>query len=354
MTNNIIEKLKRIRKPYALAKKFDIDLSLSENPLGCSPAVQAVLKNNINISHYPDAECFELKKTLSEKFNVSVEKVSLANGSEQFIELITKVLLSPGDEAIIPEVTFPLFENNVIFSGAVPIFSKMKSDFSIDLNDIRKKINNKTKLIFLCNPNNPTGKILDKNKILEFINAVRPINVVVDEANIEFGGDSTVERVNNLNNLIVFRTFSKAFGLAGLRIGICFAPGRLIKVLDRVKQPFAVNVLAQKCAVVALKDDAFIQKTREFMDKERKFLIKELKKRNFQVIDSFSNNILIRVDNLFKSSTRLVELLNKNDISVVCGTSFGGLGDKFIRVSPRLRQTNEKFLRVIDQLLDSG
>lgn len=288
---------------------------------------------------------------LSEKFKIPVEKISLANGSEQFIELIVRVLLNPGDEAVLPEVTFPLFENNIVLFDAVPVFSKMKSDFSIDLDDIKKKINNKTKLIFLCNPNNPTGKILDKNKILEFIRAVQLINVVVDEANIEFGGESVVEEVNNFNNLIILRTFSKAFGLAGLRIGICFASKRLIKVLDRVKQTFAVNVLAQKCAVIALEDNAFIQKTKEFMDKERKFLIKELKKKNFRIIDSFSNNILVKVDTLFESSSKFVKLLNKNDVSVVSGNSFRGLGDKFIRISPRLRQTNKKFLRIIDKLL---
>ena len=335
-------------------ERFDIDLSLSENPLGCSSRVFAVIKKEIDkVKHYPDPNCTELKKTLSKKFNVPMDKIIISNGSEQLISLIPRVLLNPGDEVVIPEVTFPLFENGVIIAGGVPIFSKMTEDFSIDLQDIKDKITKKTKLIFLCNPNNPTGKVLDKKAILKFAKEVRPINVVVDEANIEFGGKSVVNEVNKLDNLIVLRTFSKAFGLAGLRVGIGFASKELIKLLNKIREPFAVNTLGQKCAIAALKDEKFIKRTKKFMDEQRKFLTKELRKRGFEVIDSQSNNILVRVDKLFESATNFVKLLNQNNISVVNGTNFRGLKDKFVRISPSLPKTNRLFLKTIDKLISA-
>lgn len=341
-----------IKRPYAFMERFDIDLSLSENPLGCSPKVFAVIKKEMDkVKHYPDPNCTELRKALSKKFNVPMEKIIISNGSEQLISLIPRVLLNPGDEVIIPEVTFPLFENGVRLAGGIPIFSKMTGDFSINLQDIKNRITKKTKLIFLCNPNNPTGKILGKKEILKFVKEVQPINVVVDEANIEFGGESVVNAINKFDNLVVLRTFSKAFGLAGLRIGVGFASKDLIKVLNKIREPFTVNILAQKCAVTALKDEKFIKKTKKFVDEQREFLIVELRKRGFEVINSQSNNILIRVDRLFGSATNFVELLNKNNISVVNGTNFRGLGNKFVRISPRLPKTNQLFLKIIDKFI---
>jgi histidinol-phosphate aminotransferase len=354
MINKISKSLIKIKRSYAFTKRFAIDLSLSENPLGCSPKVSAIIKREINkISHYPDPDCWELKKALSKKFYLPMGKIIVSNGSEQLINLIPRVLLKPGDEAIIPEVTFPSFEIGVIIAGGRPIFSKMTRDFSIDLQDIKNKITKKTKLIFLCNPNNPTGKILDKKAILKLVKEVQPINVIVDEANIEFGGKSVVKEVNKLDNLIVLRTFSKAFGLAGLRIGIGFVLKELIEILNKIREPFTVNALAQNCAIFALRDEKFIKRSKKFMDEQREFLTKELRKREFEVIDSQSNNILIRVDELFESSTNFVKLLNQNNVSVVNGSKFRGLGNKFVRISPRLPKTNRIFLKVIDKLISN-
>lgn len=348
----ILNKIKNLREYYAFKKKFLIDLSLSENPLGCSPKVFEVARKNISkISSYPDPASKELKSVLSRKYRISERKIALGNGSEQLIDFIPRILLDPGDEAVIPEVTFPMFENAVIVTGATPVYSKMTEDFSINLEGIKSKITNKTKLIFICNPNNPTGKILDTREMLKLIEEVQPINVIVDEANIEFGGKSVVEEVNKFSNLIVLRTFSKGYGLAGLRIGVCVAREELIQAIDKMRQPFPLNALAQKCAIAALEDDEFIRKTKKFMDNQREFLMKELRKRGLEVIDSQSNNILIKVDKLFGSSTNFIKLLNRENVSVVDGNSFRGLGDKFIRVSPRLPKTNREFLRIIDKFL---
>lgn len=352
MRNQLIKNLSNIKKPYALMERFEIDLSLSENPLGCSPGVLAIIRRGLSsISHYPDPDCTEFRRSLSEKFQVSLDKIIIGNGSEQLIDLIPKVILNPNEEAIIPKVTFPLFEKGVLLAGGIPVFSKMTKSLDIDLLDISGKVNKKTKLIFICNPNNPTGKILSKRNILNFIKSVSPINIIVDEANIGFGGESVVREVNKLNNLVVLRTFSKVYGLAGLRVGIGFGPKRIVRSLNKIRQPFPINALAQKCASAALNDQKFLKKSKKFMDQQREFLQEGLIKKGFEVVNSDSNNILVGVDKVFGSATYFVKLLNENNVSVVNGTNFRGLGDKFVRISPRLPRTNQVFLRVVEKIV---
>lgn len=303
-----------------------------------------------DIFHYPDPEGRTLRKTIAQKFKIPINSVMLANGSEALIDLVAQIIVGPDDEVIIPEATFPLFEKGVRLVGGQVVFSKMDKNLGIDLNDIKDRINKKTKAIFLCNPNNPTGKVIPKKKILKLVKSVESVFVIVDEANIEFGGRTVIREVKNFENLIVFRTFSKAFGLAGLRVGFIVANPRLIKILKKVRQPFPVSGLSQKAALAALSDKGFIRKSRRFMNREREFLIKELQKRGFEIIKSQANNILVKFDKLFNSSDEFLKLLAKKDISVVDGRSFRGLGKAFIRISPRKRKTNKKFLKCVDEI----
>ncbi len=275
----------------------------------------------------------------------------MTNGSEAIIKLLPQAFLKQKDEAIIPEVTFPMFEIAVKMTGNKVVLSKMTDKFDINLTDIKNKLTNKTKLIFLCNPNNPTGKVLEKERTLDLICSTNAL-VVVDEANIEFGGETVINDVKRLDNLIVLRTFSKGFGLAGFRIGFCVANKTIIQKLKQISQPFPVSSVAQKAAIVALKDKDFIKKTRAFMRKERTFLIQELSNRGFKVVESDANNLLVGVNNSFTSSTEFVNKLNEKGVSVVNGTSFKGLGDKFIRVSPGLREVNRQFIKIIDEIVN--
>lgn len=342
----------KLPKLYAFNKKLKIDLSLSENPLGCSPRVFNVLKRNVkNIVEYPDPTSAGVRSALEKKFKISKEQILVGNGSENLIDLLCRVLLKPEDEVILPELTFPLFERAILLAKGKPIFVKMKRNFQIDLGAIKKCINKNTKLIIICNPNNPTGKVINRDNLINFVEGVKPIPVLVDEANIEFGGKSVVSAVKNFNNLIVLRTLSKAFGLAGLRIGILFGSKTLIKRLKQFIQPFPLNSFAKDAVIVSLKDKKFIEKTKNFMAEERKFLTDELRKREFMVFNSEANNILVEVNRIFPSATQFIKLLNENDVSVVNGKSFRGLGDRFIRVSPRSRKLNLLFLKVIDKLL---
>lgn len=299
---------------------------------------------------YPDPNSTELITALSQRLSVERDAIFVSNGSESLIKMIPQILLQLRDEVIVPALTFPMFEIATKLVDGRVVFSKMTEDFDIDLTDIQSKINAKTKLIFLCNPNNPTGRILSKRSILDFVKQTEAF-VIVDEANIEFGGESVVEEVNKLKNLIVLRTFSKGFGLAGLRIGFCVANPDIIRVLKMVSQPFPVSSLAQKAAVVALKDEEFMRKTKKFMDSERDFLTMGLRKRGCCVINSQANNLLVKVNSCFRSSDNFVNQLNSKGVSVVNGTAFKGLRGEAIRISPRSRKVNMQFLRIVDDLL---
>jgi len=340
------------RKLYAFGVKLPIDLSLSENPLGCSPRVAMVLKglSAKDFFDYPDPDSSKLRMALSKRLQVEANSIFVTNGSEAIIKLLPQVLLNEGNEVVIPELTFPMFEIATRLAGGRIVFSKMTDKFAIDINDAKARVSKNTKLVFLCNPNNPTGQIIQKQKILNFIKSVKA-NVVVDEANIEFGGETVIGEVRRLKNLIVLRTFSKGFGLAGFRVGFCVANRDVIERLKGAGQPFPVSSIAQKAAVLALEDRRFMKKTKEFMEKERVFLTKELSLRGFRVVESEANNLLVEVNKVFKSSTEFVNKLNEKGVSVVDGASFKGLNGRFIRVSPRLRITNEKFIKAIDDIL---
>ncbi len=342
----------KLPKLYAFNKKLKIDLSLSENPLGCSPRVFRVLKKDIRkVIEYPDPTSFALTSELAKRFRVSKKQILLGNGSENLIDLICRVLLAPKDEVVLPELTFPLFERAILLAKGRPIFVKAKGNFQIDLAGIKACINKRTQFIILCNPNNPTGKAIDRKRLLNLAREVNPLPVLVDEANIEFGGKSVISAIKNQKNLLVFRTLSKAFGLAGLRVGFLIGSKLKVAKLKQFIQPFPLNSFVEKAAITALNDKKFMEKTRNLMAEERNFLTDELRKREFMVFNSEANNILVEVNRLFPSATEFVRLLNKNQVSVVNGKSFRGLGDHFIRISPRLRKTNLAFLKVIDKIL---
>lgn len=342
----------KLPKLYAFNKKLKIDLSLSENPLGCSPRVLRALKGSVKkVVKYPDPTSTVIISKLANKFRVSKKQILLGNGSESLIDLVCRVLLESKDEVILPELTFPLFERAIILAKGKPIFVKMKKNFQIDLPAIKKRVDKETKLIILCNPNNPTGKTIAPGKLSRFIKEVKPTPVLIDEANIEFGGKSIVFMIKNNNNLLVLRTFSKGFGLAGLRIGVLIGPKTLIQKLKLFVQPFPLNTFAEEAVITALEDKKFIEKTKSILTEEREFLTDELRKREFMVFNSEANNILVEINRIFPSATKFVKLLNKNNVSVVNGKSFRGLDDRFIRVSPRLRKTNRLFLKVIDKIM---
>lgn len=339
-----------LRNLYAFGKKLPIDLSLSENPLGYSPKVRRFIKTNeFEVNDYPDPQLKKIKTKIAEKFQLSVSNIFIGHGSESIIKLLPEIFNE--GSMIVPKVTFPMFEIVGKLAGMDVVQTNMTRELDIDLKAIQMKINGKTRLIILCNPNNPTGRVIPREKILSFVRKTKAF-VIVDEANIEFGGESVISDVKNIENLIVLRTFSKGFGLAGIRIGFCIASQNVIEKLEMIGIPFPVTTISIDIACIALSDDKFIQKTKRFMKKERTFLTFELEKRGFRVIKSEANNLLIDISKFTETSTQFVTKLNQKGVSVVDGASFKNLPPIFMRVSPRLRKTNMAFLSVIDSIIN--
>jgi histidinol-phosphate aminotransferase len=338
-------------KVYIPRERYKIDLSLTENPLKFSPLVPAAIeKEKYNLNHYPDPYYSNLRKVLARQHRISPDKIIFGAGADGLIEDITRILINPGDQVVMPDLTFLNASFAAIIAGGKPVFSRMTRDFHIDFDDLKRKINKKTKMVFLCNPNNPTGIIEPKGKIIPLIKNCDAL-VVVDEANIEFGGESLITQVNDFRNLIIIRTFSKGHGLAGMRIGYCAGEKELMYYIWRLRPPFANTVLAQKAALAALRDRRHIEKSRIYVSKERKFLESELTSRGFTVIPSQANCFLAKVTPIFDSSTQFNELLHNHDATVVDGKYFRGLGKDYVRIAPQLHETNLEFIRIIDKLL---
>ncbi|MBU0974745.1 aminotransferase class I/II-fold pyridoxal phosphate-dependent enzyme [Patescibacteria group bacterium] len=337
---------------YAFGDKSLIDLSLSENPLGCSRFVKKRLKEIFpKLSDYPDPRKTRLKKALADKFNLQASSFFIGNGSESIIIDLSRALLKNGDHVIIPKLSFPMFEISSKLVGASVINSKMTADLEISLDSILEKITNKTKMIFICNPNNPTGNVISKSRLLSFLKSVsKGIFVILDEANIEFGGSSLIKEVKNFNNLVILRTFSKGFGLAALRVGFCVASEAVQNLLSASTQPFPVSSISEELVIVALNDQAFLDKTKAFVNSQRKIMVRELKLLNFKVFPSRSNNLFVKIPDSLDQNEFFQRMKDQN-ISVVKGSSFSGFNDSFFRVSPRGILTNKIFIKKIKDIV---
>ena len=353
MKNNRPNQPRAMKKLYALTEKRPIDVSLSENPLGCSPMVSSALKQmQVDFNDYPSPNSKQLQKKLSEKFLLlNIDNFFVANGSESIINDLPKVFCKDGDEVVVPKLTFPMFAVCSQLANLNVVSVEMTDDIGIDLEGIITGISDKTKMIFLCNPNNPTGSVLPKNKIMQFINQVpQNVLVVVDEANIEFGGESVISEIVNQKNLIVLRTLSKGFGLATLRIGFAVADKSIIQMLEEETPIFQISGISEELACIALDDDEFIQKTKQFTAKQRSYLKKQLTEMGFSVFPSEANNLFVKIPNKF-SVNQFSNKLAEKGISVVMGSNFDGFDDSFFRVSIRDRETNQKFIQKIEEII---
>ena len=243
-----------------------IKLSANESALGVSPKVLKILKSkNFKISKYPDSKAIDLRKLISLKFKCDFNKIICGSGSDEVIQMICQLFLRPGDEVIVPEYSFLMYRIYASIVGAKVVFSKEKN-FRVSVENILNKVNKKTKIVFIANPNNPTGTYLEKK---ELINLRKKLNskilLVVDDAYDEYMKDknysSGLNIFKNKKNVFILRTFSKIYGLASLRVGWGYGDKKIIDALNMIKPPFNVNKIAQLCAIESLKDSKFINKS---------------------------------------------------------------------------------------------
>lgn len=341
--------LEELEREYGI--KNSIKLASNENPLGPSPmAIKAIQSEMKKLNRYPDGSGYYLVKKLSEKLNVASENIVLGNGSDEVIGMLTRAFMQAGDEAIMPNPSFLMYDILVRSVGATSVPVPLKS-MDIDLEGIRKKISSRTRMIFLTNPNNPTGKILNRADFQKFLDAISPeIIVVVDEAYIEFVSDpaclDSLEFINPERPLIALRTFSKAYGLAGLRIGYGIMPAEIAALLHRVRQPFNANSLAQAGAIAALDDTAFLKQTIDLVHTELEYLYTELDRMGLTYFPTQANFFLIDVA---RNADEVFEDMLRQGVIVRSMTSYGY--PQYIRINVGLHEENVRFIEALTMVL---
>lgn len=329
-----------------------IKMASNENALGPSPKAVAAIKRNLNnINRYPDANCFYLKGKLAKKLGVKPENLVIGNGSDEIITLAARAFVSETDEVIIADTTFLIYKIAAQAAGANIKAVHMKN-FKYDLKGMREAISDKTKIVFIANPDNPTGTYCALKEVAAFMKAIPKTAIVFfDEAYYEFGKQKvdypdTLKYLNK-ENVIITRTFSKAYGLSGLRVGYGIASSEFIRCMDKVREPFNVNLLAQAAALAALDDAVFLKMTVSSVEKGKRFLYSEFDKLGLEYTPSATNFILV---NIKKDCKEVFRKMLKQGV-IIRDMKAWGL-DTYIRVTIGTREENEKFIKTLKKVLE--
>ncbi len=328
-----------------------VKLASNENPLGCSPLAVAAMHEAIKtIALYPDGNGFELKDALSKRYAVQQANIVLGNGSNDLLELAARAFLSPGDKVVYSAHAFAVYALATQAVGASGISVPAKK-FGHDLAAmLQAAVEHQVKMVFIANPNNPTGTFLSAAELLEFLRALPPqILVVLDEAYNEYLPEKlrydSVRWLREFPNLIITRTFSKAYGLAGLRVGYALAHEQVVDMMNRVRQPFNVNSIAQAAAVAALQDEGFVRQTHELNLLGMEEITQGLKLMGLEFIPSFGNFVCFRIKNAGQVYRRLLEL------GVIVRPIASYDMANWLRVSIGTEKEVGKFLYVLAQVL---
>ncbi len=327
-----------------------IKLASNENPLGPSPKAMQAVQAALHQSHiYPDANAYELKQALAKHLSVDTAQITVGNGSENILEIIGKSYLQPGDNAVISQyafLTIPL----IIQSFGADIVAAAATDWGHDVDNMIKAVNDKTRVLFLVNPNNPTGTYTTKQDFTKLMNAV-PSNVIVvlDEAYSEFITSAdypqAMEFLAHHPNLIITRTFSKIYGLAALRIGYAVSSSEIADILNRGRLPFNVNSLAMKAAQAALLDHDHLRKTIDTNEQGREQLLAGIRKMHLPFIPSLTNFITIDVGD----GAQVYQRLLTHGVIVRPLTAYHM--PRHIRVSIGTKEQNQRFLNTLESIL---
>lgn len=339
------EPIEKVKEKYGVEEI--IKLASNENPLGPSPkAIEAMIEMLKKGQLYPEPEANELRRKLANKLGLVPENFVVSNGADNVITLIGEAFVNKGDEVIYCSPTFPSYRTITVKNEGVPVEVPLTKDYKYDLDAILEKINDKTKLIFICNPNNPTGTIVDDKDLESFIKKVpEHVITVIDEAYIEFlkvPYEDGIKFIKENYNVIVTRTFSKIYGLAGLRVGYGIAKEEIIKTLFTVKEPFAANRVAISGAAAALDDEDFLKETYKVNEEGMKYLKDEFEKMGFDVVDSQANFLFV---DMKTDIPKLFEDLKKRGFVIRPSGTHG-------RVSIGTQYENEKFIAVLKDILN--
>ncbi|WP_158212355.1 histidinol-phosphate transaminase [Natranaerobius trueperi] len=335
-------------------KQYNLDnitkLSSNENPHGPSErAFKAIEEHSKNVSVYPDGSYQDLKERLSKLNNLDVNNIVLGNGSDELIKLLLAAFLNPGEKVITADITFSVYKHACTMMDGEIVKVPLKN-FTHDLNGILDAITPNTKMIFICNPNNPTGTIVTHEQVQSFLDKLpSEVIVVFDEAYCEYVSSpnfpNTLEFIRQGYPVVSLRTFSKLYGLAGLRVGYGFAPKEVVDIIEKVRVPFNVNLIGYKAALASL-DDTFHTK---FSIKENNngkvYLKNELEKLGLEVEPTEANFLLINVKG---DDLKVTEELIKRGVIVRSGSHLGIKG--YIRVTIGRREDNERLVEALSKI----
>lgn len=334
-----------------------VKLASNENPLGPSPAAIDVIKAGLfNLARYPDGSGHALKNGLAERLSVMPQQITLGNGSSEVLELIARVFLGADREAVFSEYAFAMYPIFVQAAGAKAQVAKALSPdssmpYGHDLDAMARLINDKTGVVFIANPNNPTGTYLAEASLYRFIEALpEHVICIVDEAYFEYVEKAdfpdTLGWIEKFPNLIVTRTFSKAYGIAGLRVGYAISDPEISELMNRIRQPFNTSSLALNAALAALGDEEHLGKSRRSNQSGLAFLSSTLRERNFDVIPSIANFVCVEFK---QDSVQLFNDLLREGVIVRPLANYHM--PNHIRVTVGTPDENNRFLNALDSLL---
>jgi histidinol-phosphate aminotransferase len=328
-----------------------IKLASNENPLGPSPLALAAIREHLPSLHrYPDSHSYYLKEDLARHLKLAPSQLILGNGSDEVLDLLIRALVSPGAEVLSTSHTFLMY--GLLTQAVGGVFQPVPlKDLRVDLKAVARAVTSRTRLIILNNPNNPTGTVFFREEWEAFLAALPDqVAVVLDEAYLDFVEDSRVPQsldyVGEDRLLVGLRTFSKAYGLAGLRIGYGFGPSELIDYLNRLRLPFNVNRLAQVAARAARPDEAFLAQTQELVHTGRDYLCQGLAGLGLSFVPSQANFILIRLP---RPGQEVYQALLREGVIVRAMDAYG-LPD-YIRVNVGLPEENRRLLASLQKVM---
>ncbi len=350
---------KSIKNPNSL-----LDFSTNINHLATPDLFSQVYQNSIkNIPRYPDSNSTKLKQELVNYFKnrIGVENVIIGAGSMEIISIFCDMFINSGDDVIIHQPTFSEYEwavkkNN---GNIINVYRKPENQFQIESKSLIEEITQKTRAIFLCNPNNPNG-LLDSSETIEKIIKTASKNnifVLLDEAFIEFTGESNsfVYKISSFDNLYICRSFTKFFGLTGLRVGYGISSPEIIDVLKRGQLLWSVNCIGQNLAQEVLKSKKLIDDSFNFFSKECEFMKREFEKiSQLKIFPSNTNYFLINIEKTGLKAAELKEYLLKEEILIRDCSNYDGLNDYYIRVSVKTRESNQKLIDSLKNIINKG
>jgi histidinol-phosphate aminotransferase len=341
--------IEEVVKEYNLDADKVVKLSSNENPLGISPKAIKKITEHMNESHiYPEVCSPDLRCAISEYVGYPIDSIVIGTGTDGVLDTITRLFVDKNDETVIPIPTFSFYELITRICGGTPRFIARKRDFTIPLEKLMDSVTTRTKIIFFCSPNNPSGNTMREEDVRMIAESVDCI-VVIDEAYVEFADSSLTHLVNEYENLVVTRTFSKAFGLAGLRIGYAILPNWISEGYMRVSQPFSVNRIGIVTGIAALQDMEHLNRTVKLVKDGRRIFRSHIP---FKTFPSEANFVLVDVSPF--ESRDVCEALLRMGIIVRDCSSFRGCSNSHIRISVGTEEQNMKVVDALNKIKQSG